>query len=90
MARVLSNNHGLTLQGAKTELIPASEFIERFRWSEQDEVTGTIQENLHERLRSLLGQRAATQSSSGKTASDRSWLGRFAALDDGAWRHRPE
>ena len=60
LARTLSNSHGLTLQAAKTELIPAEEFSERFRWSEQDEATGTIQENLHE----LLARSASTCTSS--------------------------
>lgn len=50
LARTLSSNHGLTLQASKTELISAENFSKRFRWSEQDEVTGTIQENLHELL----------------------------------------
>lgn len=50
LARILSNNHGLTLQAAKTELITAENFCKRFRWSEQDEVTGTIQDNLRELL----------------------------------------
>lgn len=53
LARTLSNNHGLTLQAAKTELITAESFSERFRWGEQDEVTGKIQENLHELLEGL-------------------------------------
>lgn len=53
LARTLSNNHGLTLQAAKTELIPAESFIRRFRWSEQDEVTGAIQENIYELLKKV-------------------------------------
>jgi hypothetical protein len=50
LARTLSNNHGLTLQAAKTELITAEDFTDRFRWGEQDEATGAIQENLCELL----------------------------------------
>ena len=53
LARALSNNHGLTLQAAKTELISAEDFTRRFRWSEQDEATGAVQENLHDLLATM-------------------------------------
>ena len=53
LGRILSSNHGLTLQAAKTELIRAADFTARFRWSEQDEATGAIQENLKDLLKKV-------------------------------------
>lgn len=46
LARILHDNHGLTLQEAKTEIISAAEFTRRFSWSEQDRATASVQEHL--------------------------------------------
>lgn len=50
LARILSDNHGLTLQEAKTEIVSADAFRKRFSWSEQDQATGSMQEHLESLL----------------------------------------
>jgi Reverse transcriptase (RNA-dependent DNA polymerase) len=50
LAGVLADNHGLTLQEAKTEIVSAQEFRTRFSWSEQDQATAAMQERLAELL----------------------------------------
>jgi Reverse transcriptase (RNA-dependent DNA polymerase) len=46
LATILSDNHGLTLQEGKTEIVPADDFTARFKWSEQDRETASMQEHL--------------------------------------------
>lgn len=46
LARILADNHGLTLQEAKTEIVSADDFRRRFSWSEQDQATAAMQEHL--------------------------------------------
>jgi hypothetical protein len=46
LARILFDNHGLTLQQGKTEIVSAETFIRRFSWSEQDRATASRQEHL--------------------------------------------
>jgi Reverse transcriptase (RNA-dependent DNA polymerase) len=53
LAQILAVNHGLTLQEAKTEILPAQTFRDRFRWSEQDQATTSLQENLYELLQQV-------------------------------------
>lgn len=46
LAKILSDNHGLTLQEAKTEIVSAEDFTKRFSWREQDNATASMQEHL--------------------------------------------
>jgi hypothetical protein len=53
LAHLLSDNHGLSLQAAKTEILSAEAFTERFQLSEQDRATASMQENLGSLLETL-------------------------------------
>nr|MDQ2737045.1 RNA-directed DNA polymerase [Pseudomonadota bacterium] len=46
LAKTLAENHGLTLQAAKTEIVTAEEFLDRFSWSEQAQEMSSMQANL--------------------------------------------
>lgn len=53
LAKTLAENHGLTLQGAKTEIVPADEFLDRFSWSEQAQEMSSMQAHLAALLREM-------------------------------------
>ena len=44
LANCLYKNHGLTLQGAKTELMPAAKFVDHFRETDEQRVKSTLKE----------------------------------------------
>jgi len=50
LANVLHQNHGLTLQEAKTEIVPAAEFVRRFRETDAQQERRVLESNFHELL----------------------------------------